>query len=111
MPILTLILEYNEHWIRKYNNKHNLCTKKHVGNDRTTQISGVNEKMADFLHVKNRASMLKAVLQYEAVFGLDTLIHCWLSTRVKYAINSSCRKSFWYEFGRKCQNTYFGLFY
>ena len=40
MPILTLILEYNEFWIREYDNKNNVCTKKHVGNDRTTPISG-----------------------------------------------------------------------
>ena len=31
--------------------------------------------------------MLKAVLRLEAFFGLNTLIHCRLSPRNKYAIN------------------------
>ena len=44
-------------------------------------------KMAEFLHVKYGASLLKAVLRLTAVFGLNTLIHCRLSSQNKYAIN------------------------
>ena len=34
-------------------------------------------KMTDFLHVNlNGASVLKAVLRLQVVFGLNTLIHC-----------------------------------
>ena len=58
--------------------------------------------MADFLHMKNGASMFKAVLRLTAVFGLNTLIHCRLSSQNKYAINIFCCEPFCYEFGRKC---------
>ena len=46
--------------------------------------------------------MLKAVLRLTAVFGLNTLIHCRLSSQNKNAINIFCCEPFCYEFGRKC---------
>ena len=38
------------------------------GSHPKTCLHFVSMKMADILHVKNRASMLKAVLRYKAVF-------------------------------------------
>ena len=54
--------------------------------------------MAGFLHVKNGASVLKAVLGFSAIFGLNTLKYSRLSSYSKYAINIFCRKSFCYPY-------------